>query len=181
MGDLEPLLINPYLELFELLQNQPIDCQLAARKKLVWAYSWAIPTAEVALKIKELGPLVEVGAGTGYWAWILRQAGAQIQCLDQESQAVPRWVDLRQGGPPELKEFPDHTLLLCWPPLNTGMATQCLKEFLGSRLVYVGEWKGRTAEPEFHEQLEKHWRLDRQMSIPCWPGYSDQVFLFSRV
>lgn len=176
-----PPLLNPYLDLVQLLRTQPDDFQLKTRKKLIWSYSWAIPTPEVILKIKEYTPIIEIGSGTGYWAWLLRQAGAKIQCLDLEPDAPPRWVEIKRGDPSHLKLYQDHTLLLCWPSLNTHMATQSLNHFTGSHLIYVGEWRGRTADSEFHDQLENQWNLEHRISIPCWPGFSDHVFIFSRL
>ena len=176
----QPTLINPYFDLFELLQNHPGEYQLQLRKKLIWAYSWAIPTSEAIFKIKEYAPLIELGAGTGYWAWLLGQAGARIRCFDHEPHSPPHWVEIMPGEPSRLKHDSDPTLLLCWPPLNTGMATQSLNHFSGSHLIYIGEWRGRTGDPEFHDQLENHWHLEHQISIPCWPGFFDQVYFFKR-
>ena len=79
-------IINPYFELYAALASRPEALQLDLRKKLIWAYSWAIPSNEVILKIAQHSPLLEVGAGTGYWSWLLRQARADIIATDRDVQ-----------------------------------------------------------------------------------------------
>ena len=39
-----------------------------ARKDAVQQYAWAVPTEEALDVLSEHAPLVEVGAGSGYWA-----------------------------------------------------------------------------------------------------------------
>ena len=63
-------LLNPYRDAHRALGANPPD---GVRKPLIWAYAWAIPSDEAIHAIAELGPLLELGAGTGYWAWLLRQ------------------------------------------------------------------------------------------------------------
>jgi hypothetical protein len=55
------------------------------RSTLVKKYSWAIPSPESIewiVKVLDGRPVVEIGAGTGYWAWLLTQAGVDIRCYD---------------------------------------------------------------------------------------------------
>lgn len=55
------------------------------RQNLVTRYAWAIPSPEsIDWIISYLNgrPVVEVGAGTGYWAWLLSQAGVDVNAYD---------------------------------------------------------------------------------------------------
>jgi len=59
--------------------------KLPTRKKLCQQYSWAIPSPDsIAFILKHLEgqPVVEVGAGTGYWAWLLAQTGIDVNAYD---------------------------------------------------------------------------------------------------
>jgi hypothetical protein len=58
------------------LLNRDDGRETADRHALVDRYGWAIPTDEAIAALVELSPLVEIGAGRGYWAHLLRQAGA---------------------------------------------------------------------------------------------------------
>src|SRR5688500_10600535 len=108
--------LNPYLDLYQILSDQSPQLQLLARKKLIWAYSWAIPSLEGIHAISQYSPIVELGAGTGYWAWLLSQVGAQVTAFDHEPLQVPRWHSIEQGDESMVHRYSDRALFLCWPP-----------------------------------------------------------------
>lgn len=96
---------------------QPEECESLCRR-----YSWALPSQEMLDLIAKYQPIIEMGAGTGYWAWLLRQMGVQIRACDlyPPSSGKNEFVDnieyvpIEAGGP-ELLEGTGHTLLLCMP------------------------------------------------------------------
>lgn len=97
-----------------------------SRKESVRRYAWAIPTADALDAIAALGPVVEVGAGTGYWASLLAHRGVDVVCYDlypPDGTDLNGWHEgalkfhtVHQGGPEKAGEHPDRTLFLCWPP-----------------------------------------------------------------
>lgn len=61
------------------------DMRTRGRSELVRRYSWAIPSPEsIAFILGHLNgrPVVEVGAGTGYWLWLLSQHGINVRAYD---------------------------------------------------------------------------------------------------
>lgn len=63
-----------------------VERRFPDRNTLVRLYSWAIPSPQaVEWMAGLLGamPVVEVGAGTGYWAWQLAQHGVSVTAFDQ--------------------------------------------------------------------------------------------------
>lgn len=173
-------LFNPYFELFQTLQTTDHTLQLKIRKKLIWAFSWAIPSPEVIEAICFYSPLVELGAGTGYWAWLLEQKGAEVVAYESEPRQPPHWHSILKGSPEIVSQYSQHTLFLCWPPYDLPMAEQALRFYSGNFLIYIGEWLGRTANSNFHQMLEKEWALEQTLPLPNWPGFSDQVYFFRR-
>lgn len=173
------VLTNPYHDLFRLLQEQSPDLTLAARKKLIWAYSWAIPDKEAIETLAGLGPLLELGAGTGYWAWLLRQSRVDIVALDRDPDQPPHWTVVERGDESSVSTYPDRTLLVCWPPYQDPMAARALKHF--RKVAYVGEMGGRTADEEFHRELKERFSLTHEQGIPNWPGFSDRLMVFERI
>lgn len=161
------------------------------RHALVSKYSWAIPNDEAIQAIVGLGkPVVELGAGNGYWASLLAEAGGTVECYDREpGEHTDRtdktlWHPVAQGtadviGP----QHKGHTLLLIWPPYDMPMGTECLLRFMeagGTSLVYVGEGNyGCTADDEFHRILDSHWECESVVSIPQWRGIHDVLFVYS--
>jgi hypothetical protein len=127
----------------------------------VHKYAWAIPNDDVLLEIAKYSPLIEVGAGTGYWAWLLRQLGVDILAFDKyppsqnstsKSEFHPdtdTWTEVLQGDESVLDSIVDRTLFLCWPPSNHPMAFETLSRFRGSTFLFVGEdWPSRTTGNE---------------------------------
>jgi hypothetical protein len=173
-------LLNPYLDIYRLLQNQPAEHQLELRKKLIWAYSWAIPSEEAIDALSKLSPLLELGAGTGYWSWLLRQAGSHVVALDHNPVAPPHWTEVEKGDESFSSRFADRSLFLCWPPYQDPMAHKALLSFTAKTVAYVGEWRGRTGDDEFHQVLEKEFVKQNEIAIPCWPGFHDRLYIFQR-
>ena len=95
----------------------------ARRRELVARFAWAIPAPAALAAVAETGPLVEVGAGTGYWAALLRELGADVVATDPAAGANPYhpdgrlWTDVELvDGVGAVRRHPGRTLLLCWPP-----------------------------------------------------------------
>ena len=59
------------------------------------AYAWAVPSHEALSAIAEASPrgVVEIGAGTGYWAYELRDRGVSVAAYD----IAPVHLDLHNG------------------------------------------------------------------------------------
>jgi hypothetical protein len=173
-------LLNPYLDLYQVLKGEPLELQLAIRKKLIWAYSWAIPSDEALAALKDFSPLIELGAGTGYWAWLLRQAGVDVVAYDLNPMAPPHWTDIEAGDENVVQKYPERTLFLCWPSYQEPMAHQALERYAGQNVAYIGEMNGRTADDAFHQLLREKFQLKREVLIPVWPGYKDCLYIFER-
>src|ERR1700739_4802017 len=132
-------LLNPYDDLFRVLSQRDPEFQLQIRKKIIWAYSWAIPNQNAIEGIIKFSPIVELGAGSGYWAWLLMQAGAEVIALDVEPLQPPLWLIPKRGNAEQVSHYPDHALLLCWPPYESPMAYQALRAYKGRTIIYIGE------------------------------------------
>lgn len=172
-------------EFRKLVDSHNYSVAIERRQKLMWHYSCAVPTDEVILRFAQFSPIVEVGAGSGYWSWLLKQVGATVRPVDTMGEewkgiSFGRWTDVKQGGPEAVELCPDSTLLLVWPPYGEPMAAECLKHYRGDTLLYVGEgdW-GCCGDEEFHETLGQEWQMER-MDLPQWPFIHDYAFVGHR-
>ena len=161
------------------------------RTEMIRKYSFAIPTQEIIEKIVKYSPIIEVGAGTGYWAWVLRQSGATVEAFDAYPPSAKsknryfknatQWSPVKQGVVEVVKNYSNHSLFLCWPPYNKPMATDCLKQYSGKRLIYIGESEGGcTCDDQFHKLLSKEWDLVENTKIVRWVGMFDELFIYNR-
>jgi hypothetical protein len=153
-----------------------------AQTVLQSAYAYAIPSPETVDWVSQFcdgRPIVEIGAGRGYWAWQLSRAGVRVDAYDVEPpdkvhnvsfppaigqadawhdvSGLDQFTDRVAGGA-------DSVLFLCWPPgWENTMATDALDAFEaagGTRLVYIGEPEGgKTANSAFFNALSSRWRL----------------------
>ncbi len=57
-------------------------------------YSWAIPDSRALFILQNFAPLIEIGAGKGYWGHLLRNKGVDIICFDKE---IPEstWTEVK--------------------------------------------------------------------------------------
>ena len=88
-------------------------------------FAWAIPDERALHICASFAPLVEMGAGAGYWARLLRDRAVAITAFDSDvgaqSRAAgvlqPPWTKVLLGGPADLDDarFENHTLLLLYP------------------------------------------------------------------
>lgn len=180
---------NEYLIRYDHLMNSnSYGVSFEAREKMVRYYSWAIPNEAAINKLAELAPIVEMGAGGGYWSYLIRKkvGFSGVVAYDRRIEipnfwAKRRWTHTFYGQPSKLKKHRNSTLFLCWPPYNTDMAARCLKYYQGNRLAYVGEgYGGCTGDDAFHDELEEKWNLEETIEIPQWWGVHDQLFVFRK-
>lgn len=179
------------------------------RENLVKKYAWAIPTEDALAKLAEIQPLVEIGAGTGYWAYELRKRDVEIHAYDQYppdgedlsadelelygdefEQKVrknwyhrghPAWTEVLQGTPDVLKSYSaEWNLFLCWPPMSD-MAAYALGYYRGKYIAYVGESSGGcTGNKMFFRLLDRLYERVDEASIPQWPGLHDYLTIYER-
>jgi hypothetical protein len=182
---------NPYLvsggsyNLNDRLLEPQIDFLLMRRFRFVHHFAWAIPTDEALEAVG--GHVVEVGAGGGYWAELLRARGATVHAYDPlpgRNHWVDRlWGSVRMGDATAAGEHPDATLLLCWP-ISGPPPSDALAAYLdagGQRLVYVGEHEGGCcADEAFFRALERAMRQVDSCSLPQFPGIHDYLSVWER-
>ena len=71
-----------------------------ASETLCNKYSWGIPDDRSLKILKEFEPLIEIGAGKGYWAKLLREYGVDIVAYDKfiNSETANCWSEVLSGG-----------------------------------------------------------------------------------
>lgn len=172
------------------------------RDMLVTRYSWAIPNEEALQAIERHSPrgVVEIGAGTGYWASLLQSNGLSViaydSCpprtrrhsnlyfrYDQHGVVGTLWTEVKRGGAARAGNHPERTLFLCWPPYHTTMAANALMAYGkagGTTLVYIGEdERGCTGDSSFHKMLAVGWEEAEYVRIPQWGDCHDALTVYT--
>lgn len=148
-------------------------------------YAYAVPTPSAINTILKYGPIVEIGAGTGYWASMLEKAGAKVIALDSvptsssgpeenEKQQnefhanVPAFIKVSRGDTSALRKFATFSLFACFPPPDDPMALDALRLFTGQHFIHIGEWEGFTGTSEFETHLFSNFELVERVELPNW-------------
>ncbi|WP_068920893.1 hypothetical protein [Planobispora rosea] len=153
-----------------------------AQMVLQATYAYAIPSPQTIEWMSRFCadlPIVELGAGRGYWASQLSRSGLIVEAYDVEppdktkNTSFPGAAGQADVWHPinDLRDFAnraqiaDHVLFLCWPPgWGDTMSSEALVSFEesgGKRLVYIGEPKGgKTGNDAFFDALSARWKLD---------------------
>lgn len=152
-------------------------------------YAYVFPGDSTLAMLAGLGPLVEIGAGTGYWAHRLRSIGVDIVAFDQapldgertnryHSHTRP-WTHVEQGDQTVLSGYADRGLFLCWPPLFSSLG-DCLTYYCGDTVAYIGDGGYRTARLDrLHEAFTKVATAPVRALDP-YPGVRPQLTIWKR-
>lgn len=163
----------------------------ADRFDMCGTYSWAICSpGDIAWMKDVLGGrgVVEPGAGTGYWAWQMEQAGIDVVAYEPSEQepanhfARRTWTSLLRDDHSAPKHHPDRALFLCWPSYAEPWAAQSLACYEGDLLIYCGEGEGGcTADDEFFHLLAAEWEEvgDSGRHVSYW-GIHDYLTAYRR-
>lgn len=171
-----------------------------ARQAVISAYGFSIPTDKALDLLAERSPLIEIGAGLGFWAAMLADRGADIICFDNkpprpgcdpDADATNFWwpdaethVEVKRGTERMLHRYGDRTLLLSWPPYGSRMAVRALKRYRmagGQTVAYIGEGPGGCcADDAFFAALAASWREVAEAELPQWDGIRDALWIYER-
>lgn len=163
------------------------------RHAFVSRFAWAIPGEGALAAIAEHAPILEVGAGSGYWAHELTKRGVDIVATDPspapcepgETQGYRferAWhAVVKMEGLTALRKFPGRALLFVWPCYARPWSGKVLAKFRGSTVLYVGEGpSGCTGDDRFHKLLGAQFQCVRDVPIPQWSGMHDRLRIYRR-
>ena len=217
---------NPYLDAYrqqwarELgsdplapLREQPQPAGSGGvRHGMARRFSWAVPDDAALDTIAEHSPrgVVEIGAGGGYWAGMLRARGVDVVAYDPDPAGGlwsgdgrtgwhdgTRWSDVLPGDHTAVQDHPDRTLLLVWPSYSAPWTDEVLDLYEGDTVIYVGA-ASVTGSDRMHALLGAPCRhveddedcdclpvsvLFEQVSvveIPQWYGIGDRLSVHHR-
>lgn len=162
------------------------------RDTLVAKYAWAIPNENAIRLLAGMGPIIEMGAGNGYWAKLIADAGGTIEPYDKtpgshhfKSRTPTLWHPVLEGGVEKITDrHSGHVLLLVWPPYGKSLAFDALTRYMevgGRTVVFVGEsYGGCTADDRFFKLLETQFEEVGDADLPQWRGLHDNLTVYQR-
>ncbi|HTZ24416.1 MAG TPA: hypothetical protein VMC83_10510 [Streptosporangiaceae bacterium] len=156
---------------------------------LAQRYAYVFTSDYVLALLSELGPLIEIGAGTGYWVYRLRLLAVDIVAFDQAPPDGERanryharaetWSDVRQGDQTVLSGYPDRALFLCWPPLFSSLG-DCLSHYGGRTIAYIGDCGYRTARLDHLQESFTEVAAVPVRALDPYPGVPASLTIWER-
>jgi hypothetical protein len=159
-----------------------------AREAFTKTYGFAIPCKEAIDTLVALGPIVEVGAGTGYWSRLIDAAGGQVVATDLArpngygfSVGTHRNV-LASNATAAARAFPDRAVLCVWPCYGKRWSAAMAASLKPGRvLALVGEgYGGCTGSDRLFDILEKDFEEIGGCAIPRFPYINDHLTIHRR-
>jgi hypothetical protein len=159
--------VNPLLDFYNDAMALPATTT-QPRAEAIRKYGFAIPTDDALEHIERYssGGVVEIGAGTGYWAHLLDRRGVDVRAFDVEPApssanewfaGTQPWHRIEIADHTVVAQWPTRTLLIVWPTKNDIWASAAVKRYHdagGSCVAFVGELSaGRTGDEVFHAHL----------------------------
>jgi hypothetical protein len=197
---------NPYLKKIRKVidenpcsdPDQTASLLLSMRNDFVTEYSFTIPYYEVLKIISGYTPIVEIGAGSGYWARCLNEAGADVIAFDSAppGEHAPwewykgnpwfddSWYQIHEGDESSAALHPECALFMAWPMPMNPMAYNALSLYKrkgGKTLIYIGDPNPASSGDEhFYKLLYRHREIVNK-NLYGWPGISEKLLIFSLV
>jgi len=174
---------------FSFDRIQQMISHAVGRDTLVREYSWSVPTEEAINMIAKYSPIIEVGAGTGYWASLITAAGGKVDCYDLHPPGISdnsyrHEIQHHPILPVSWLKWENTTsksLLLSWPPYDSPMGLDTLRKYRGDTLIYIGEGQyGCCAGDNFFEELDEKWIEVEGCNLPQWDGIHDHLTIYRR-
>ena len=167
--------LNGGLDVYDALEEYDLERR----------YAYAVPNNQALAALLELGPLVEIGAGGGYWARLLIDRGGDVTAYDQVpldrawTNMPQPWSPVLSGGIEAAAKHPDRTLFVSWPPRPNGFMVDLLRTAPQAVLALITVGRN-SIEDRMYDLLEAEWTLTSSVSIPSWGIRTDRLMLWSR-
>lgn len=157
--------------------------------------AYAVPNRDALWLLASLAPIVDWGAGTGYWASLLHDRGVEAYALDScppagntgaknefHGQTQAFTSVLHASDASALKQYSHCTLLLCYAPNDTTMGKEALQHFTGNAVVHVGEFRGDSGDPDLEQILlwSGSFKLEKEISLPNFANTAYALTLWRR-
>ncbi|MGI8608936.1 MAG: hypothetical protein ACR2MY_06870 [Candidatus Dormibacteria bacterium] len=159
-----------------------------ALARLAQRFTYVVPDPLLLAVVRRYSPIVEIGAGTGYWAYLLRLAGADVvaydqhppgECLNRYHPDAVTWSAVLEGDAAALAAHTDRALFICWPPAFSSLG-EVLFFYRGEVVIYVGDRGPRTA---WLTGLERDYELVERhdvRAIDPEPGTRPELSVWAR-
>jgi hypothetical protein len=155
------------------------------RDLFIREYGFAIPCKDIFDQMLELGPMVDIGAGSGYLTSLARLAGVDIIGTDIQGGinkyrfTVARWdqAQVKMAGKTAVRHYRDRSVFCSWPTYDHTWFRQALRAMrIGQRLLVILE--DACSNDDGFDYLSGCFEQEKLINIPAWNGLNDRCLLY---
>jgi hypothetical protein len=158
-----------------------------ARKAFVRTWGFAIPCREAVDAVRCLGPLLEIGAGSGYWSALLAAAGHDVVATDIGEGVTRYGTEVgsrarveRLSAADAIEAHPGRDIFCSWPAAGEGWVTDALELVRPGRALalVLDERPGITGDESLGAFLADRCAPIGDVTLPRFPGVRDRLVLY---
>lgn len=170
------------------LRLKNITHEFEVRESFIEKFGFSVLTDAAIKLIAGYQPIVEVGAGSGYWAYELQKHGVIVHPTDpctgryrDVNEHWEKWIQVENlTGVEAVRKYPQCTLMTVWPDLSS-WAAETLAAFKAQHVIYVGEGNGGcTGDEAFHTSLSDGFQHVETLPLPVFFGIHDRLEVWKR-
>ena len=161
------------------------------RKPFVREWGFAIPCAEAVRALVRLGPLLEIGAGSGAWAAMLAARGVDVTATDFQPAGEQPFYGFTCGrhfpvsemsAPDAVRAHADRNVFCSWPAQDTAWdAEAALAVRPGRFFALISDGPGGTSgTPQLFQALDRGFRKVATLALPQFPRIRDRLVIYRR-
>jgi len=162
------------------------------RKAFIRNWGFSIPCAECVAALRALdAPLVEIGAGSGYWVALLRAAGLDVIGADVANagegdygSGLGRVCPIEAlDGPQAVAAYPERDVFCSWPTPDNDWAVVAARALgTGRAFALIGDGPaGDIGTPELYAELAANFKQVAEVAIPRFPRVQDRLTIHRKV
>ncbi|KAL8717966.1 MAG: hypothetical protein Q9181_008254 [Wetmoreana brouardii] len=159
-------------------------------------FGCVVPSYESLVVIKQVANgrrLLDLGSGNGYWTYMLRRFGVQVDAVDNlQSRYRTLWINdtIVEEGEKYLRAHQgakDAVLLLVYPIVGTEFTKRVMNAYEGFTICVAGTQNrnGYTAfssrvVDEYMAAEKPEYEKNVQIPLPSFAGKDDALFVFEK-
>lgn len=159
-------------------------------------FGCVVPSYEALEIIRQVArgrPVCDIGSGSGYWAFLLRQHGLEVRAVDDlQSTFRTMWIadTTVEDGASWLRKrggVPEEVLLMVYPIVGRNFVANMLKAYKGKDVVVAGT-QNRSGYTAFAGAMVDEWMKEQhpefamtaRVALPSFAGKDEGLFVFRR-
>jgi SAM-dependent methyltransferase len=154
--------------------------------RMVPEFGFSIPCAEVLGALWKLQPIVEVGAGSGYWTALMRHIGIEVVGTDPDDHGFKFTTgkydpdQARYTAAEAVMRWPEHTVFCSWPSYKEDWFRKAMEQMRsGQYMVLIRE--DACCDEDTWDWVSESFDQIEYIPIPAWPGMNDHCGVWRKL